>query len=438
MLTNSSLSAVLCASSFGVVAYLCYNSFFHSLNKLAAIDKEKLEKKIKDLSSTLLEIEKSGIANLNQSKEIRIWMDGVFDVMHYGHMNAFRQARALGTYLIIGVNSNESIIKCKGPPIMDDKERVDMVKSCKWVDEVVTDVPYIMNEEYIHYIINKYKVDYIVHGDDPCIVDGKDVYDAAVRLGKYLTVPRTEGVSTTDILGRILNTHNINNSSTSSGSCGFFMRSSDFFTTGHIFRMYSAGVKPPSKSSTVVYIAGTWDLLCNRHIRLLEEAKKYGDYVLVGIYNDTVINHVMGGELPLFNMQERALGILGCKDTGDILLDAPVVITEAMVKRLHISIVLVMEDEDAILDYYSSSSSSSSDIGEQEVHPLSYPKSAGIVRVCNIQETDTSTSTSTTEGEVVRRIIDQKEKFNSRFTKKKGLEEDFYANKYDLQTTTTT
>ncbi len=41
-----------------------------------------------------------------------------------------------------------------------------------------------MNEEYIKFIIKEYKIDYIVHGDDPCIVDGKDVYEAAQKMGK--------------------------------------------------------------------------------------------------------------------------------------------------------------------------------------------------------------------------------------------------------------
>lgn len=47
-------------------------------------------------------------------------------------------------------------------------------------------------------------LDYVIHGDDPCIVDGKDVYETAKKAGKYQSIPRTEGVSTTDIVGRIL------------------------------------------------------------------------------------------------------------------------------------------------------------------------------------------------------------------------------------------
>ncbi len=108
-----------------------------------------------------------------EKKEIRIFMEGAFDLMHFGHMNAFRLGRSLGTHLVVGVNSDESITKCKAAPLMDDEERMAMVRSCKFVDEVVPRTPYIMNKEYIDYIFETYNVDYIIHGDDPCIVDGK-------------------------------------------------------------------------------------------------------------------------------------------------------------------------------------------------------------------------------------------------------------------------
>lgn len=42
-------------------------------------------------------------------------MDGAFDMMHYGHMNAFRLARSLGAYPIVVVDTDESITQCKGP-----------------------------------------------------------------------------------------------------------------------------------------------------------------------------------------------------------------------------------------------------------------------------------------------------------------------------------
>jgi hypothetical protein len=68
--------------------------------------------------------------------------------------------------------------------VCGEKERLATVRGCKWVDEVVEGVPYVMSDEYLRYVIEKYRIDYVVHGDDPCIVDGKDVYESAVRMGK--------------------------------------------------------------------------------------------------------------------------------------------------------------------------------------------------------------------------------------------------------------
>ena len=96
-------------------------------------------------------------------------MDGAFDMMHYGHMNAFRLARSLGTHLIVGVNSDESITKCKGAPLMNDRERLTMVRGCKFVDDVVSNCPYIMNEEYLNYVISEYKVFVLYSQENTCL-----------------------------------------------------------------------------------------------------------------------------------------------------------------------------------------------------------------------------------------------------------------------------
>ena len=75
-------------------------------------------------------------------------MEGAFDIMHYGHMNAFRQGAALGDELVVGVNSSASIAECKGtPPVMNDAERCAAVGACRFVDEVITKTPYVMTPE---------------------------------------------------------------------------------------------------------------------------------------------------------------------------------------------------------------------------------------------------------------------------------------------------
>ena len=59
-----------------------------------------------------------------KKKPVRVYMDGCFDMMHYGHCNALRQARALGDQLVVGVVSDAEIIANKGPPVTPLNERL--------------------------------------------------------------------------------------------------------------------------------------------------------------------------------------------------------------------------------------------------------------------------------------------------------------------------
>lgn len=80
-----------------------------------------------------------------------------------------------------------------------------MVGAVKWVDEVIPDAPYAITEEFMHKLFNEYDIDYIIHGDDPCLLpDGTDAYALAKKAGRYKQIKRTEGVSTTDIVGKKL------------------------------------------------------------------------------------------------------------------------------------------------------------------------------------------------------------------------------------------
>jgi ethanolamine-phosphate cytidylyltransferase len=203
-------------------------------------------------------------------------MDGAFDMMHFGHMNAFRLGRELGTHLIVGINSDESITECKGPPLMNNQERLTMVESCKFVDQVLPGCPYIMNKEYLDFIIREYKVDYVIHGDDPCIVDGKDVYATAKAAGKYMSIPRTEGISTTDIVGRVLlmsKSNLMNGTGIGAGPPPILGHTSRFLTTSSLISKFSAGNAAPKPDSCVVYIDGDFDMFHCGHVAMLQAAK---------------------------------------------------------------------------------------------------------------------------------------------------------------------
>lgn len=64
-----------------------------------------------------------------KKKPVRVYMDGCFDMMHYGHCNALRQARALGDQLVVGVVSDAEIIANKGPPVTPLDERLVPIDS---------------------------------------------------------------------------------------------------------------------------------------------------------------------------------------------------------------------------------------------------------------------------------------------------------------------
>jgi len=234
---------------------------------------------------------------------------------------------------------------------MNDQERLTMVQGCKFVDEVVPGCPYIMNKEYLEYVIRKFRIDYVIHGDDPCIVDGKDVYAAAKEKGKYQSIPRTEGVSTTDIVGRMLlmskdhhysaNKDNANASSNSAFHHNHLLgHQSKFLTTSRMLRLFSAGVKAPTNDIKVVYIDGAWDMFHCGHVAVLKKAKAQGHYLIVGIHGDAIVNAKRGYNLPIMNLHERVLSVLGCRYVDDVLIDAPYVITRDMINSLAISTVI--------------------------------------------------------------------------------------------------
>jgi cytidyltransferase-like protein len=122
-------------------------------------------------------------------RPIRVYMDGCFDLMHYGHANALRQAKALGDELVVGLVPDSEIRRCKGPPLMDEGERLKMVEGVKWVDEVITGVPYDLTPAFLDELVRRHRVDVVIHGDDPCLLpDGTDAYAAAKRAGRFRMV----------------------------------------------------------------------------------------------------------------------------------------------------------------------------------------------------------------------------------------------------------
>jgi choline-phosphate cytidylyltransferase len=137
-----------------------------------------------------------------------MYADGVFDLFHYGHAKVLEQAKKAfpNTYLLVGVCNDEDTHKYKGKTVMTWEERYESVQHCKWVDEVVYDAPWIITKDFI----DKYNIDYVAHDGTPYpSLKTNDVYEEVKKLNKFYVTQRTQGISTTNLIDRILNEHEV-------------------------------------------------------------------------------------------------------------------------------------------------------------------------------------------------------------------------------------
>ena len=421
-----------------------------------------------------------------EKKEVRIFLDGAFDLCHFGHMNAFRLARSLGTYLVAGVNSDATITACKGSaPLLNEAERITMVSACRYVDQVVV-CPYVMDAAYLEGVMTKYRIDYVVHGSDPCLVNGQDVYAAAKAMGKFRSIPRTPGVSTTDVVGRLLRLaqkenhqhcrrqqqqqqpHDNNNIEDEKKEDDCDAAATRIIIAPHqqqhqqqqhkqhkqhqqqlppqeqpspltqrLLQIFSANARssPPLPGMRRVYVDGAWDMLHPGHVAFLQAARALGDYLVVGVHGDALVrrrrsvcgnnndnndNNASISQLPLMNLHERALGLWGCACVDQVILDAPYVVTPDFVSALQIDVVgrrdscccccgdaMEMPGCDEQVRY-----------GQVVVSTFIFPHAA---------------STTFRFENILGRIQDHQDMFQSRFERKMAMEHQFFQNNNNNQ-----
>jgi D-beta-D-heptose 7-phosphate kinase/D-beta-D-heptose 1-phosphate adenosyltransferase len=126
--------------------------------------------------------------------------NGVFDLLHVGHLRYLQQARGLGGALFVGVNSDRSVRAIKGPdrPITSEAERAEVLEGLTCVDGVV-----IFDEDTPHDLIVALQPDVLVKGADWAedAIVGRDVVEA--RGGRVVRIAIEPGHSTTSIVEKI-------------------------------------------------------------------------------------------------------------------------------------------------------------------------------------------------------------------------------------------
>jgi rfaE bifunctional protein nucleotidyltransferase chain/domain len=138
-------------------------------------------------------------ARVHEAGGTLVFTNGVFDLLHPGHVRYLQSARRLGDALIVGVNSDRSVRANKGPgrPINPEHERAEVLASLACVDLVV-----IFDEDTPLGIITKVQPDVLVKGADwgEHAIVGRDVVEA--RGGRVVRVALAAGFSTTNLIER--------------------------------------------------------------------------------------------------------------------------------------------------------------------------------------------------------------------------------------------
>jgi D-beta-D-heptose 7-phosphate kinase/D-beta-D-heptose 1-phosphate adenosyltransferase len=140
------------------------------------------------------------VARLRATGKTVVFTNGVFDLLHVGHLRYLQQARALGDALIVGLNSDRSVRANKGAgrPITPEAERAEILSALACVDGVV-----VFDEDTPHEIIAALQPDVLVKGADWAAdaIVGRGVVEA--RGGRVVRVPIEAGHSTSALVERI-------------------------------------------------------------------------------------------------------------------------------------------------------------------------------------------------------------------------------------------
>lgn len=347
------------------------------------------------------------------------------------------QSRRFGNELLVGLHNDEDIAKNKGPTVMNLAERVAAVNACRFSTLCVPHAPYVTSIPWISH----YGCQYVTHGDDiTSDASGEDCYRFVKRAGRMKIVPRTPGISTTDLVSRMLNISKdhfidslldcIQGKEDTSGKAGGAEGGTDMGTrikeyaaapngldpfvevysygeSGSVDAAYASLVRgvPPKPDQRLVYVDGGFDLFSSGHIAFLETVAELepNAYVVAGVHNDKVVNDHRGVNYPIMNIFERGLCVVQCAYIHGVIFGAPYTPSKAYLESLPFG-----RTPDAVYHGQTSFMLTASD-------PYADAKAMSIFK--EVPEHDFQ---DVNASQIVQRIMDRREEYEAR-QRKKGI-----------------
>ena len=141
-----------------------------------------------------------GAARWRQRSGRVVFTNGVFDLLHPGHVDILSAARALGDALVVGVNTDDSVRRLKGPgrPVRNENDRAHVLAALEVVDAVV-----LFDEDTPLELIRALWPDVLVKGGDYTVDTVVGAQDVMQRGGDVVIIPLTPGHSTTGTVDRM-------------------------------------------------------------------------------------------------------------------------------------------------------------------------------------------------------------------------------------------
>ena len=136
----------------------------------------------------------------------RVYMDGVFDLFHRGHLESINKCLKYGDEIIIGIISDKDAESYKRKPIINQDDRSEIIKNLKNVSDIIFPAPLILTKDFI---INN-KIDIVVHSfsNNKDFEIQKDFFKVPIDMGIFKKIDYYDKISTTNIIKKIIDRDN--------------------------------------------------------------------------------------------------------------------------------------------------------------------------------------------------------------------------------------